>query len=147
MIIDRIGAHERYYPLHPLFEHAFAFLAETPDLEPGHYELGDGMYANIFEMDTKPIQSLDLEAHRRYIDLFYCVAGGERMAWANVEELQMLREDDEHDIAFYGGNSTSVSIRPGMFYIMLPGDAHKSGAHHEFPKHVKKVVVKIPVEA
>ena len=37
MIIDRIEEQERYYPLHPDMELAFAFLAEAPDLEPGRY--------------------------------------------------------------------------------------------------------------
>ena len=39
MIVDRIEEQERYYPLHPDMELAFAFLAEAPDLEPGRYEL------------------------------------------------------------------------------------------------------------
>ena len=146
MIIDRIEEQERYYALHPLFEEAFAFLAEAPDLEAGHYELDDGLYANVLEFETKPMTEVPIEAHREYIDLHYCIAGGERMSWAYVGELNTLREDPEHDNTFYSGNSTSVSIRPGMFYILFPGDAHRAGCHHEFPKHCKKAVVKIPVE-
>ena len=45
MIIDRIEEQERYYPIHPDMELAFAFLAEAPDLEPGRYELEDGLFA------------------------------------------------------------------------------------------------------
>ena len=44
MIVDRIEEQERYYPLHPDMELAFAFLAEAPDLEPGRYELEDGRF-------------------------------------------------------------------------------------------------------
>ena len=44
------------------------------------------------------------------------------------------------------GVSTSVSIKPGTFYIMFPSDAHKCGCHNEFPKHYKKIVVKLPVK-
>lgn len=146
MVIDRIEEQERYYTLHPLMESCFAFLAEAADLEPGRYELEDGVYATISEFETRPLQSVDLEAHRQYIDLQYCISGGERMSWAYVGELNTLREDPEHDSTFYSGNSTSVSIRPGMFYILFPGDAHRAGCHHEFPKHCKKAVVKIPVE-
>ena len=52
MIVDRIEEQERYYPLHPDMELAFAFLAEAPDLEPGRYELENGLFATVSEGDT-----------------------------------------------------------------------------------------------
>ena len=145
MIIDRIEEQERYYPLHPDMEIAFAFLAEAADLEPGRYELENGLFASIHEGDTRQIDSLNLEAHREYIDLQYCLSGGERMSWAHIQELNAVSEDEERDLYMYTGKSTALSIRPGMFYIMFPSDGHKAGAHNEFPKHYRKVVVKIPV--
>jgi len=147
MIIDRIEEQERYYPLHPDMELAFAFLAEAADLEPGRYELENGLFASIYENDTNQIDTLNLEAHREYIDLQYCMSSGERMAWAHIQELNPVSEDVERDLYMYAGKSTAVSIRPGMFYIMFPSDGHKAGAHNEFPKHYRKVVVKIPVNA
>ena len=146
MIIDRIEEQERYYALHKDMELAFAFLAEAPDLEPGRYELENGLFATVSEGDTRQLDTVNLEAHRNYIDLQYCIAGGERMAWAHVQELNLVEEDKEHDNYFYAGKSTAMSIRPGMFYIMFPSDGHKAGCHHEFPKHYRKVVVKIPVK-
>ena len=145
MIIDRIEEQERYYPLHPDMELAFAFLAEAADLEPGRYELENGLFASIYENDTTPIAEMNLEAHKEYIDLQYCLSGGERMAWAHIQELNPVSEDEERDLYMYAGKSTALSIRPGMFYIMFPSDGHKAGAHNEFPKHYRKVVVKIPV--
>ena len=145
MIIDRIEEQERYYALHPDMELAFAFLAEAADLEPGRYELENGLFATISEGETRPIQTVDLEAHRKYIDLQYCISGGERMSWAHVQELNMVAEDEEHDNYFYEGVSTAMSIRPGMFYIMFPSDGHRAACHNEFPKRYRKVVVKIPV--
>ena len=88
---------------------------------------------------------MDLEAHRKYIDLQYCMSGGERMSWAHIQELNRVAEDEEHDNYFYEGVSTAMSIRPGMFYIMFPSDGHRAACHNEFPKHYRKVVVKIPV--
>lgn len=145
MIIDRIEEQERYYALHPDMELAFAFLAEAPDLETGRYELENGLFATVSEGETRQIDGINLEAHRNYIDLQYCIAGGERMAWAHIQELNLLEEDKEHDNYFYTGKSTAMSIRPGMFYIMFPSDGHKAGCHQEFQKHYRKVVVKIPV--
>ena len=74
------------------------------------------------------------------------MSGGERMAWAHIQELNPVSADEERDLYMYTGKSTAVSIRPGMFYIMFPSDGHKAGAHNEFPKHYRKVVVKIPVQ-
>ena len=145
MIIDRVSEAERYVSLHPLFEEAFAFLAEAHDLEPGLYDLDDGLYASVKEFETKPISEVELESHERYIDLHCCLAGGERISWAHTSELNRLREEKDGDNSFWQGRSTSVSVRPGMFYILFPTDAQRTGTHHEFPKQCRKVVVKIPV--
>ena len=69
MIIDRIEEQERYYALHPDMELAFAFLAEAADLEPGRYELENGLFATVSEGDTRPISEAKLESHKKYIDL------------------------------------------------------------------------------
>ena len=145
MIIDRIEEQERYYPIHPDMELAFAFLAEAHDLECGRYELENGLFATVAEGDTVQLEQGRIEAHRKYIDLQYCISGGERMSWAHIQELNIEQEDPEHDCYFYTGKSTAMSIRPGMFYIMFPSDGHKPGCHQEFPKHYRKVVVKLPV--
>ena len=79
MIVDRIEEQERYYPLHPDMELAFAFLAEAPDLEPGRYELEDGLFATVSEGDTRQMDTVVMDAHKNYIDLQYCISGGERM--------------------------------------------------------------------
>jgi len=139
VIVDRIEEQERYYPLHPDMELAFAFLAEAPDLEPGRYELEDGLFATVSEGDTRQMDTVVMEAHKNYIDLQYCISGGERMSWAHIQELNPSTADPEHDNYFYTGNST------GMFYVMFPSDGHKAACHHEFQKHYRKVVVKIPV--
>ena len=145
MIIDRIEEQERYYPIHPDMELAFAFLAEAHDLECGRYELENGLFATVAEGDTVQLEQGRIEAHRKYIDLQYCISGGERMSWAHIQELNIEEEDPEHDCYFYSGRSTAMSVRPGMFYIMFPSDGHKPGCHQEFPKHYRKVVVKLPV--
>ena len=95
MIIDRIEEQERYYPLHPDMELAFAFLAEAPDLEPGRYELENGLFATVSEGDTRQMDTVSLEAHKKYIDLQYCIAGGERMSWAHIQELNATTDDPE----------------------------------------------------
>lgn len=145
MIIDRIEEQERYYALHPDMEHAFAFLTEAPDLEPGRYELEHGLFATVSEGETLPFEGGLLEAHKRYIDLQYCVSGGERVGWAHVNELNLVSENPEHDNASYSGEFTTFFVHPGMFYILFPGDGHLPGRHRQFANCYKKVVVKLPV--
>lgn len=146
MVLDRIEEQERYYSLHPLLEDAFAFLAEASTLAPGRYDIAEGAYANVDEGETTPLDAKPMEAHKRYIDLHYCLAGSERMAWAHVQETEVTNEyDEDSDLYFVSGPSTSLTIKPGTFYIMYPSDAHKAGCHNEFVKTYKKVVVKLPV--
>ena len=106
MIVDRIEEQERYYPLHPDMELAFAFLAEAPDLEPGRYELEDGLFATVSEGDTRQMDTVVMEAHKNYIDLQYCISGGERMSWAHIQELN------------------PVDSRPGTRQLLLYGQFH-----------------------
>ncbi|MBR1708870.1 MAG: YhcH/YjgK/YiaL family protein [Clostridia bacterium] len=145
MIIDRIEEQKRYYPLHKEMEQAFAFISEALDLEPGRYDLDNGLYATISEGMTRPKETINFEAHRKYIDLQYVITGGERIAWANINELNRVGEEPERDNYYFEGPSTSFTVRPGSFYIMFPGDAHKTSCHKEFPKYYKKVVIKLPL--
>ena len=145
MIIDRIQEQERYYAIHPDMELAFAFLAEAPDLEPGRYELEHGLFATISEGETLPFDGAQLEAHRKYIDLQYCISGGERVGWAHVHEVNPCGEDPENDNYFYTGESTAIFVHAGTFYMMFPSDAHLPARHRQFVNRYKKVVVKLPV--
>ena len=146
MIIDRIEEQKRYYSLHSEMEQAFSFIAEAIDLEPGRYELDNGLFATVSEGTTRPKDSILFEAHRKYIDIQYCITGSERIAWANIHELNFLPSENNGDNYYYDGPSTSIAIRPGTFYMMFPSDAHKTSCHNEFPKYYKKAVIKLPVE-
>ena len=145
MILDTL---EHLFQYEPLLGRSglLRLVEELRDKPAGRYELENGLFATVSEGDTRQIVTVKLESHKKYIDLQYCIAGGERMSWAHIQELNLCESDPEHDCYTYTGMSTSVSIRPGMFFIMFPSDGHKACCHHEFPKHYRKVVVKIPVK-
>ena len=147
MIIDRIEEQRKYYKLLPEIELAFSFVAEASDLDPGTYDLDNGMFATITEGETQKIERIRLESHKRYIDFQYCISGGERMCWSHIQELNLVDQDVDNDNYYYEGNAVSISIRPGMFYIMFPSDGHKTKCHRQYPKSFKKVVIKIPVKS
>jgi len=126
---------------------AFAFLAEAETLAPGRYELANGLFALVSEGETVPMDSIGLEAHRKYIDLQYCASGSERMGWAHLSALTPVSSDPERDYDLYAGPATMMTIEPGMFYIMFPADGHKATCHQETPRRYRKIVVKIPIAA
>lgn len=78
MILDKLINAERYCILHPGLEEAFKFLrrADLADLPDARYEIdGERVYATIFDGLGKGRKAVKLEAHRKYIDIHYAIAG------------------------------------------------------------------------
>lgn len=147
MIIDRIEERERYYALHKNFKEGFDFIREASadNLEIGRYELKNGMYALVQSGETIQKDNVLAEAHRKNIDLQYCVMGSERMGWAYLDDMTPVSEDEARDYYLYKGACSDMIITKGMFYIMFPSDAHMATFHHKTPRHYHKIVVKIPI--
>jgi len=118
MILDSLTLWHRYAPLHPRLGHAFAFLEQVrPDIVIGRHEIaGDDMFALVQRYQTRPIEGMQLEAHRRYIDVQYLVTGREAIHWA--------------------------PLRAGQFMMLFPDDAHVPCCCIDAPSEVVKVVVK-----
>ena len=147
MIVDA-GAHcHRYGCLHPLFERAFRFLADTDlrALAPGRHPIdGDRLYVSI---DHKPGRGRDgarLEAHRRYIDIQYTIEGDEEIGWLPLTESGAPAGDgyDEgRDIAFFDRRpATWLAVPAGTFAVFFPQDAHAPLAGRGL---LKKAIVKV----
>jgi YhcH/YjgK/YiaL family protein len=130
----------------------FSFLTAgaTYGLPSGRYELGEGAYANVAGYDTSPAVSAAFEAHRRYIDIQALIDGEEVIQIAPLADVTEIEAyDEEKDIAFYAepGDESTLLMRPGVFAVFYPGDAHRPGVMTSHtPRTVKKIVVKIPVE-
>ena len=88
------------------------------------------------------------EAHLKHIDVHYIMEGIEKIATADVKNLQeKVPFDKDKDIGFYEGcESGSYLLKTGDFMVCFPSDAHKVGMMNTVPGMVKKVVVKIRVE-
>ena len=147
MIVDA-GAHcHRYGCLHPLFERAFRFLADTDlrALAPGRHPIdGHRLYVSI---DHKPGRGRDgarLEAHRRYIDIQYTIEGDEEIGWLPLTESGAPAGDgyDEgRDIAFFDRwPATWLAVPAGTFAVFFPQDAHAPLAGRGL---LKKAIVKV----
>jgi YhcH/YjgK/YiaL family protein len=133
-------------------ESAFRFLsALDPDAcRDGHYDLEDGVFANVQTYTTKEKSEGAYEAHRAYIDIQYIVSGSEVIA---VESLDAMRKGkcikqygESGDIELYEGNGSGKEylLEPGNFLILYPKDAHMPGICEGMPEKVQKAVVKVP---
>ena len=82
---------------------AFEFLKTlTPDSPDATHELiGRDLYVMVQSYDTEAEPSPILEAHRKYIDIQYCIANSEYIAVAPLNESTVRTPyDAEKDFAF-----------------------------------------------
>jgi biofilm protein TabA len=150
MILAHSNHPETYHSLltHPLWQEALNWIAKEAAEKPdGDYEIqGKDMYASVQTALTVPRKEALFEAHRQYIDLHYCLTGGEIIEWAPVQALEQKTQfDTEKDYALYEppGNASALVMTPGVFAIFLPADAHMPKVADNTHKEVRKVVVKI----
>jgi len=147
MILDRLQNGSVYSGCHPGFAQAFAYLAETDftTIPEGHYAIdGERIYAMVQDCTGRGISGARIEAHRRYIDIQYTLAGDEVIGWSDLSDVKGEGYNDEKDVEFFTGeNTTWIDVPAGHFAIFFPSDGHAPlAATGAF----RKVVVKIAVE-
>ena len=142
--IDRIGQ----YRFSPATMKAFEFLKTlTPDSPDATHELiGRDVYVMVQSYVTEAEPSPILEAHRKYIDIQYCIANAEYIAVAPLDESTIKTPyDAEKDVAFYYAQKmmTLSAMTPGRFVLLFPTDEHFAKMAAEAPVRIKKAVVKL----
>ncbi len=146
MILDRLENVSRYANLHTAFNTAFDFLKSNDlrKMEPGRYELdGKNLFVLIEDRQGKTKEEAQLEAHKRYIDIQFCISGCEIMGYINRDKCKNMKEaySEERDIVFFSDiPETYVTVSAGSFAIFFPEDAHALLISENI---VKKAVVKI----
>lgn len=147
MVIDRLENLERYVSLNPLFAQAVEFLKST-DLdahEIGKVVLKEGeLMVNFSQARSKTKDEARIETHNNFIDIQIPLSGVELMGYMPRTDLPEAPYNAEKDITFYEGLATDyLTVKPGMFAIFFPEDAHAPGVT---PDGVKKVIVKVRVK-
>lgn len=148
MIIDDLASSQRYERLHPGFAAAFAFLRKKSlmCLAPGKYLIGgENIYAVVSEGKGRSRKAAKLEAHKKYIDIQYCLAGKEEMGWRALADCvkPLGRFDSKKDFMLYKDKvDTWAVVKPGEFVIFFPSDAH---APLVGTGRILKVVIKVKV--
>ncbi|MGL4851457.1 MAG: YhcH/YjgK/YiaL family protein [Phocaeicola sp.] len=144
MIVDTLDNLERYAQINPLFAKAIDFLRNTELIaqEIGKVELqGNELVVNFAQTAPKSKEEAKLETHNEFIDIQIPLTGVEWMGYSPRTSLCNEVYNAENDITFYPElPDTFIPIKPGMFTIFFPQDAHAPGIS---PDGVKKVIVKI----
>ena len=149
MVIDIFENVGKYAGLHAGLV-ACARLAErlaAEDAEPGRYEGEDGAYAVVSEYETRVDTAPSFENHREYIDIQVLASGCETVLAGAAAGCELL-EPYTPDAELYAAPTAvqSIALRPGVFAVFFPGDAHAPGlAENGAPVGVKKIVGKLPL--
>jgi len=151
MIADRLENSYIYKNISKHFEKSFDFINLINfETENGEYQIEEDLMAIVMEYETTANFQFGYEAHKKHIDIQYCLRGRERIKWTPLDETILIVNtpyDPEKDRAFYSGDGegTYVDTGLGIFAIFFPGDAHAPQMYVDKPEFIKKVVVKVPV--
>jgi biofilm protein TabA len=146
MIADSIANAQKYSSLHPSFKQAFEFLSSSHQKTPSQYDLdGKRLYVIVSKQDGKLESASFLEAHRRYIDIHYCIAGAELIGWravATCTKVDKPYDEDRDVLTFFDQPDVWLTLESGSFAIFFPEDAHAPGVSDgPFLKAVVKVLL------
>jgi YhcH/YjgK/YiaL family protein len=151
MILDSLPLWHRYAAVNPRLARGFEFLEKLPaDPAVGRHEIdGDAVYALVQRYQTRPVEQMQFEAHRRYIDIQYLVSGREVIQWAPLATLAGPTKpyDDVTDAALFAltPDMLPVQMQAGQFAILFPDDAHAPCCAWGDPAEVLKLVIKVAV--
>jgi YhcH/YjgK/YiaL family protein len=141
-----------YFKNKERWDKAFSFLKDNDlsKLELKKYDIdGDNLYATISEYITKDRENTKFEAHRKYMDIQYVVAGSEVMDLSSSSKIKevLVPYDAEKDIEFYSvGESSELQATPDKFFIFLPTNLHRPGLKSGENANVRKIVVKVKID-
>lgn len=148
MILDSLKNAGRYYAIGTGIRKAFEYLksVDVTAIE-GRIDIdGDRVYAMVIKADGAGREGVQLETHRRYIDIQFGVGGLNEFGWKPARECVMVTKpfDEADDYGFFGeAPDVWISVRPMQFAIFFPEDAHTPRGG-KGPLH--KILVKVAVE-
>ena len=146
MIYGQVSDAPAYRGIHPRLDRVLELL--TPDFlssvgtERRLLEEDEALFVTRFDVLTVTDEARLFEYHRRYLDVFVCVRGCERVDIARPEALA-LREQRGDYWGCAGEAEQSVVLWPGSFLVLFPGDAHRPGMAPAQPDAVSRIVSKI----
>ena len=152
MIFDKMANASDYFEEYPDMKLVAKFAEdfEKNNLEDGIYEIdGKRVFANVQSYKSKPQdEEMMFEAHKDYIDVQYIVKGIEKIRWAKLDKVSLVKEEYSkgNDIAFYEGYAQfDFTLTKGTFLFLEPSDAHLPGLSADKDTFNRKIVFKLHV--
>ena len=118
----------------------------------GRHEIrGEEIYALIHRYQPRRRADAKWEAHRKYFDVQYVVAGREQMGYAPIDTLNESDPYDPNtDAVMLTGPGDFITAPEGTLFILGPDDAHMPAIAPEpegrSAAEVTKVVVKVAID-
>ncbi len=124
------------------------------DWKEGTYFLdGDRLIAKVFHRETGPREEKLPEVHRRYIEVQFMAEGEEYIGYYPDLGDNGIKENclEEKDTLYYEENhkvqEIMLPMRAGCYAIFFPEDVHRPFCQLGKPQEVKRIVVKIDINA
>ena len=151
MIIATLEELYNQIPDLPRLKQGLDYLASVrgQSLADGRYPIdGDIVYALVQSYETVlNDENAKYEAHRKYIDVQFIVAGQEGMGWAALSQMAVNKAYNEEKDVVLGTRpldvATLIKVDAGQAAIFFPEDAHAPKLAVSSPCPVKKIVVKV----
>lgn len=119
---------------------------EAPTAGYGIHNLdGKRLYVSVESYDTLLRHECRFESHRRYIDVQFCLEGGEWIDWTPLDKLSPNGPyDDDRDLLFHYKTSATLSLpmTAGAIAVFDPTDGHRPKVRMPGHLRVKKAVAK-----
>jgi YhcH/YjgK/YiaL family protein len=147
MILDSLDNAEHYYILNPGFKKAFEFLKKSNVTElEGRIDIdGDRVYSIVVKAEGTGHEDAQLEAHRKYIDIQFGIAGIHEFGWKPLRQCLTVTKpfDEKDDYGFFGEEpDVWIPVKPGQFAVFFPWDGHTpKGGKGSLHKILIKVAV------
>lgn len=111
---------------------------------------GKNIYANLNLFETVPVVDGFFESHRDYMDIHVLLEGEERMDMADTAKLTLDEAACKPENDFYAYSDKEpefqpVIMKPGMFLVAFPTDAHRVKVQLNGPSQVRKIVFKVKI--
>jgi biofilm protein TabA len=112
---------------------------------------GDQVYAIVSTYTTRPLgKTIELEGHRKFVDIQFLLAGKEIIAWASSGTVPVTVDYDESKDLWKGirpvEQLTLLHLSTGQTAILYPSDAHAPQIADGEPATVKKIVIKVAIK-
>lgn len=132
------------HPLNICLDFAEKFVRE--EMEPGRYELQNGIYCSASISQLQKMEEFFFEAHKEYADLHYVIEGTQRMLIGDTSQMEFVSYTEEKDfVKVVGEHQVEILQTAGSAIAVFPEDAHTLDPEYLPTEAVKKIIFKIPL--